>query len=58
MNGIALEARGRTLVPHLVRLLESGRVDLARERFALDDLEAAWDRLTSGEAVGRVVVQP
>jgi len=33
-------------------------VDLARERFALDDLESAWDRLTSGEAGGRVVVQP
>ena len=58
VSGIGREARNRELAPHLAGLLAAGRVHLSVERFTLADIGAALDRLESGEAVGRVVVEP
>jgi NADPH:quinone reductase-like Zn-dependent oxidoreductase len=58
VSGIGRDARNRELAPYLTRLLVHGRVHVSVERYLLTELDAALDRLASGDAVGRVVVEP
>jgi S-(hydroxymethyl)glutathione dehydrogenase/alcohol dehydrogenase len=52
--------RVRSDLPALIRLAESGRIDvgaLISERFSLDEAPTAYDRLAKGLIVGRAIVR-
>ena len=58
VNSMRFERRGRELLPQLSEWLVQEVLTIRTERFALDDIGTALDRLRSGHALGRIVVSP
>ena len=58
VNLLRRAGEGNAVVDELNRLLVDGELSVALETFAMDDVAAALDRLTSGQVRGKAVLHP